>query len=596
MARKFVSKIGGQAVLEGVMMRGTKSYATAVRASDGKIVVESERIDPPKKWSKIPIVRGIVSFFSSLVNGTKITMRSAEVFGEEIESSEPSKFEKWLAKTFHIDIMKIALFFGVVLGLVFSVFLFFVLPSLITGWIDKYLAQIWVTLIEGGVRILIFVGYILLTSCMKEIRRLYQYHGAEHKTIACFEQGLPLTVENAKKQSKHHDRCGTNFIVIVMIISILMFSLIEYLLSLCGFVISELPVHKVVQRLIRIAVKLAMLPLIAGVSYEILKFLAKFDNPFVKVLKAPGMLIQHITTREPDESMLEVAIKAFQTVQLLDENPDMPTAKFVLQKSCTKLREEMLSILGNTTEKEAKIDYIVREVTNKNRSELPLLKTVSDVDYKKCIEVANKVAEGTPLQYVFGKAHFYGRVFDVNENVLIPRQDTECVVEKALEFVNEDTTILDLCTGSGCIAITVSLESGKRVTAVDIDENALDTAKHNSENLGANVEFIQSDMFKDVVGKFDLIISNPPYISASDMQTLPEDVKKEPQKALFGGEDGFDFYRIIANECPLGDNGIIVLEIGDNQAEGIKEIFKNYSSVEIFKDLGNADRIAVIKK
>lgn len=596
MARKFVSKIGGQAVLEGVMMRGTKSYATAVRASDGKIVVESERVAPPKKWTKIPILRGILSFFSSLVNGVKITMRSAEVFGEEVESSEPSKFEKWLAKTFHLDIMKIAMFFGVVIGLAFSIFLFFILPALITGWVDQYLAPIWVNLIEGGVRILIFVGYILLTSCMKEIRRLYQYHGAEHKTIACFEQGLPLTVENAKKQSKHHDRCGTNFIVIVMIISILMFSLIEYLLSLCGFVISELPVHKVVQRLIRIAVKLAMLPLIAGVSYEILKFLAKFDNPFVKILKSPGMLIQHITTREPDDSMIEVAIKAFQTVQLLDENPDMPTTKFVLQKSFTKLKEEILSILKDTAEKEAKLDYIVSEVTGKSRSELPLMKTLDDVHYEKCVEVAKKVAEGSPLQYVFGKAHFYGRVFDVNENVLIPRQDTECVVEKALEFVGEETKILDLCTGSGCIAITVALESGKHVVAVDIDENALNVAKTNSENLGASVDFIQSDMFESINEKFDLVISNPPYISARDMLTLPSDVKKEPRKALFGGEDGLDFYRTIAEKCQLNENGIIVLEIGDSQSKAIEEIFVNYSSVEIFNDLGGAPRIAVIKK
>lgn len=580
--------------MEGVMMRGMKSYATAVRTSDGKITVESKRIEPPKAWSKIPILRGIISFFSSLVNGMKITMRSAEVFGEDIEKEEPSKFEKWLAKTFHTDVMNIAMFFGVFLGLAFSIALFFVLPTLITGWIK--LDTIWINLIEGLVRIIIFISYILLTSLMKEIRRLYQYHGAEHKTIACFEQGLPLTVENARKQTKHHDRCGTNFIVIVMIISILMFSLVEYLLALCGFDISKLEVHSVVQKLIRIAIKLAMLPLIAGVSYEILKFLAKFDNPLVKILKAPGMLIQHITTREPDDSMLEVAIAAFTTVQELDADETKPTTTFILQKSLAKLREEMLSYMKDDAEKEAKTDYIIQEVTKIDRAKLAETKTIGDDNYAKCIELSKQVASGKSLQYLFGSAYFYGRSFKVNESVLIPRQDTEFVVEKALEYIGEDSAVLDLCTGSGCIAVTVALEKNITPTAVDIDEGALNVAKENAQNLSASVNFIQSDMFENIQDRYDVVISNPPYISAEDMEKLPKDVQNEPKLALFGGNDGLDYYRIIAKSCPLNDNGVIILEIGDKQAEQIKEIFANYSSVEIFKDLSGLDRIAVIKK
>lgn len=593
MARKFVSKIGGQAVLEGVMMRGEKSYATAVRTSDGKITVESKRIQPSKGWTKIPIIRGIVNFFLSLISGMKITMRSAEVFGEEIEQEEPSKFEKWLAKTLHIDVMSIAMFFGVILGLAFSVALFFILPTLITGWIP--LDTIWLNLIEGLVRILIFVSYILLTSLMKDIRRLYQYHGAEHKTIACFEQGLPLTVENAKKQSKHHDRCGTNFIVIVMIVSILMFSLVEYLLSLCGFVISELPVSSIVQKLVRIAIKLAMLPLVAGVSYEVLKFLAKFDNPFVRALKAPGMLIQHITTREPDDSMLEVAIKAFTTVQELDADETLETTTFVIQKSLAKCKEEVSAYL-DVAEAEAKAKYIISEVTGVSEAELNSIKTIKDYEYDRCIEYSKRVADGEPLQYVFGYAYFYGRKFMVNPSVLIPRQDTEFVVEKALEYVHNGSKVLDLCTGSGCIATTVSLEKNIHVVAVDISSDALKVAKANVDGLNADVELIESDMLNGVSDNFDLIISNPPYISESDMAQLPIDVTKEPKLALYGGKDGLDFYRIIARYASLKSNGVIVLEIGDHQADGIKEIFGEYSSVEIYQDLSGADRIAVIKK
>lgn len=594
MARKFVSKIGGQAVLEGVMMRGEKSYATAVRTSDGKITVESKRVQPSKGWTKIPIIRGIVNFFLSLVNGMKITMRSAEVFGEEIEQEEPSKFEKWLAKTLHIDVMSIAMFFGVILGLAFSVALFFILPTLITGWIP--LDTIWLNLIEGLVRILIFVSYILLTSLMKDIRRLYQYHGAEHKTIACFEQGLPLTVENAKQQSKHHDRCGTNFIVIVMIVSILMFSLVEYLLSLCGFVISELPVSSIIQKLVRIAIKLAMLPLVAGVSYEVLKFLAKFDNPFVRALKAPGMLIQHITTREPDDSMLEVAIKAFITVQELDADESLETTTFVIQKSLAKCREELSAYLEGVAEAEAKAKYIISEVTGLSEAELNSIKTIKDYEYDRCIEYSKRVANGEPLQYIFGYAYFYGRKFTVNPSVLIPRQDTEFVVEKALEYVHDGSKVLDICTGSGCIAATVSLEKNIHVVAVDISKDALNIAKNNVDGMNADVELIESDMFNGVSDNFDLIISNPPYISESDMAQLPIDVTKEPNLALYGGKDGLDFYRIIASSAPLNSNGVIVLEIGDHQADGIKEIFGEYSSVEIYQDLSGTDRIAIIKK
>lgn len=580
--------------MEGVMMRGERSYATAVRSSDGNITVESKRIQPAKAWAKIPIVRGIVSFFMSLVNGMKITLRSAEVFGEEVEKEEPSKFEKWLAKTFHTDVMNIAMFFGVFLGLAFSIVLFFVLPTLITSWIK--LDTIWLNLIEGLVRIVIFVSYILLTSLMKDIRRLYQYHGAEHKTIACFENGLPLTVENARKQSKHHDRCGTNFIVIVMIISILMFSLVEYLLSLCGFNIAELNVANAVKKLIRIAIKLAMLPLVAGVSYEVLKFLAKFDNVFVRILKAPGMLIQHITTREPDDSMLEVAITAFKTVQELDADETKETTSFVIQKSLIKLREEMSDYLKSVDEKDAKIDYIIQEVDEKTKAQLEEIKTIADYKYQKCLDYAKRVADGEPLQYVFGYAYFYGRKFKVDSSVLIPRQDTEFVVEKALEYVDETSSVLDLCTGSGCIASTVSLEKNVNVVAVDIDDNALAIAKENAEQTNANVEFVKSDMFSAIDRSFDVVISNPPYISEKDMATLPVDVQKESKLALYGGKDGLDYYRVIAKNCPLNDNGVIVLEIGDEQAEDIKQIFASYGSVEIYKDLSGSDRIAVIKK
>lgn len=580
-------------------MRGVSSYATAVRESDGEIVVESGRLKPSGKIARIPILRGIINFFNMLIFGMKITMRSAEVFSGELEEEEPSKFEKWLAKTFHIDVMTVAMVIGVVLGLGLSVLLFFMLPTWITGWITqlagKEIASIWFNLLEGLVRIAIFVGYMLLTSLMKDIRRLYQYHGAEHKTIACFEHGLPLTVENAKKMSKHHDRCGTNFIVIVMIISILMFSLIEWLLGLCGFVINDLAYSQPVKRLIRIAIKLAMLPLIAGISYEVLKFLAKFDNWFSKALKAPGMLIQHITTREPEDDMLEVAIKAFETVQLLDADPTLETEEFPLVKSYANLREKVLSYLSKVDECEAKTDWIFTEVLGIKRSELVTVKTVTMEQNNKILSCAKRVANGEPLQYVFEKAYFYGREFYVNSDVLIPRQDTEVLVERALEYIKDGSKVLDICTGSGCIGITIALEKNICVTLSDVSKGALSVAKRNAHTLGANVNVLESDMFKEIKGTFDIILANPPYISESDMEKLPVDVKKEPRLALYGGKDGLDYYRIIAANAPLSEDGIIIMEIGDDELDDLKEVFSDFE-IESIKDYNDKDRVLIVKR
>ncbi len=298
------TSIGGQAVLEGVMMRGRCGVATAVRDSDGIIRIEAERITPPEKKSvfvRLPIIRGIVNFFSSLVTGTKILMRSAEVYGGD--DDEPSKFEKWLAKTFKIDVMDVVLFFGVALGLVFSIALFFILPTFLGGLIGKAapnMPPIVKNLIEGGIRILIFVGYILFTSLLKDIKRTYMYHGAEHKTITCYEKGLDLTVENVKKCRRVHDRCGTTFMFFVMFVSILVYSVFGAIFP----VLNENVGLKMLSRIV-------LLPLIAGLSYELLKLLAKTDSPLVLPLKAPGLLLQMLTTKEPDDQMMEVAIAAF---------------------------------------------------------------------------------------------------------------------------------------------------------------------------------------------------------------------------------------------------------------------------------------------
>lgn len=299
------TSIGGQAVIEGVMMRGPEKIATAVRKPDGEIEMDIKPLGKARKSKilKAPIIRGCINFFDSMILGIKSLMYSAKFFdiddeGNQIEE-EPGRFEKWLNKKLGSEkATNAVIYFSVVLSLFFSVGLFILLPALITDflrtWIQNDLA---ITAIEGAVRITIFMTYILLVSRMKDIKRVFMYHGAEHKTINCYEHGDELTVENVRRHTRKHPRCGTSFLLIVMIISILVFWFIK--------------VDHIVWRLL---LRLALMPVVAGISYEIIKFAGRHDNWFTAIISAPGKWFQVITTNEPDDSQIEVAIAAFKAV------------------------------------------------------------------------------------------------------------------------------------------------------------------------------------------------------------------------------------------------------------------------------------------
>lgn len=581
------TSIGGQAVLEGVMMRGRCGVATAVRDSDGIIRIEAERITPPEKKSvfvRLPIIRGIVNFFSSLVTGTKILMRSAEVYGGD--DDEPSKFEKWLAKTFKIDVMDVVLFFGVALGLVFSIALFFILPTFLGGLIGKTapnMPPIVKNLIEGGIRILIFVGYILFTSLLKDIKRTYMYHGAEHKTITCYEKGLDLTVENVKKCRRVHDRCGTTFMFFVMFVSILVYSVFGAIFP----VLNENVGLKILSRIV-------LLPLIAGISYELLKLLAKTDSPLVLPLKAPGLLLQRLTTKEPDEQMMEVAIAAFEKVLKMDEDPNEPVCKFVCPEKVSVVTENLKKKFRSSSVDETDAEWIVSIVTGIKRSELGGDLRVKSSHIDKIDELAAERIKGKPLSYVLGNADFYGYEIKVDERVLIPRPETEELVSEVLKVVKNTDKVLDLCTGSGAIALVINKKSGASVTATDISEAALEVAKENFKQFDAAVETRLIDLYGDLSEKFDIIVSNPPYIKTEEIDTLDKEVKDyEPRIALDGGEDGLDFYRRICEGAKqrLNEHGKLFLEAGYGEAEEIKKMLENDFNVEIIKDISGIDRI-----
>lgn len=578
--------IGGQAVLEGVMMRGQSSMATAVRDQDGVIRTETKRLSTKKrsKLLKLPIIRGVVSFVQSLVGGTKVLMRSAEVYGE----SEPTKFEKWLAEKLKIDIMSVITTISMFLGVLLAVVIFIWLPQFLRErleiWFDTNF-NVWAkNFIEGGIKLLVFVSYILLCTLLKDIRRTFMYHGAEHKTISCYEKGLELTVDNAKKCSRIHDRCGTTFIVFVMIISIITAAAAESLLG------------GSVEKIFRVLLKLVLLPIVAGLSYELLKGLAKTDCWVFYPLKLPGMLLQKVTTREPDDKMIEVAITAFKLVMEMDSDPMIQERQFVVAKKCSELVKEVKEKLASVgIDEDAEAEWIVSLELGIKRNQLYTDKFVCPLHVENINKIVEQRMSGRPLWYCVGNADFYGYTIKVDERVLIPRPETEQLVAESIKVINEKTKVLDLCTGSGAIAIAVKKEKNATVVAIDKSESALELAKENALNNGADVEFIQSDMFDALNGrKFDVIISNPPYIKSDDIKGLQKEVKDfEPVMALDGGADGYDFYRIIAQNAKdfLCENGVLFMECGIGQAQEIANMLVGFKQVQIIKDYENIDRI-----
>ncbi len=320
---KFKTMIGGQALIEGIMMRGPEKDAVVVRTKDElKIEVTPRKIHSKGSFCTWPLIRGVVGFFDSQVTGVKALMKSAD-FSPEETPEEPSKLDMWLEKKlgdkgFQNFVISVAVF----LGLAMSIGLFFLLPmlvgSVLSNWIENNLI---LNLIEGVVRIIIFVAYIGLISQMKDMRRVFAYHGAEHKTIRCYEAGLPLTVENIRTQTRLHPRCGTSFLLVVMILSILVFSVASSLLLALIPALADMR-GQFLYSLIMIVFKLLLLPLIVAISYEINRFVGRHDNGFTRILTAPGMWFQNFTTREPDDSMIEVAITAVEAVLPEQEGAD----------------------------------------------------------------------------------------------------------------------------------------------------------------------------------------------------------------------------------------------------------------------------------
>jgi uncharacterized protein YqhQ len=296
----FRTSIGGQALLEGILMRGPTKQAIVVRTKEGLVTKLSEPHFLKEKYKILgwPILRGVITFGESMYHGVKALTYSAEFLPEE-DQEEPGKFDKWIEEKFGMDkAEKFLIGFAVFLGICLSVGLFILLPTLLASFVTNLTdSALWRNLTEGAIRIIIFLLYMYFCTRVKDLKQVFRYHGAEHKTIFCYEQGLPLTVENVRKQSRFHPRCGTSFLFVVMIISILVFSVVSW---------SNV--------WLRMLFRLLLLPVVVGVSYEFNRWAGRHDNILTRILTAPGKALQRLTTAEPDDGMIEVGIEALRLV------------------------------------------------------------------------------------------------------------------------------------------------------------------------------------------------------------------------------------------------------------------------------------------
>lgn len=311
------TSVGGQALIEGVMMQGPKGMATAVRKPDGDILVEYHEIKHVRDKVKLlglPIIRGVVNFIESMIMGYKTLMYSAEISGmEEYDEENLSKFEKWLTDKFGDKLMNFVTVLGSILGVALAFVLFMYFPVLVFNKLNEWAAGSLTDfqgLIEGVMKMAIFIIYIALVSRMKDIKRLFMYHGAEHKSIACYEAGMELTVENVKKCCRFHPRCGTSFIFVILIFSIILYTIVAKIFPAIA-----------AQRVLWMLLKLVFLPLIMGLGYEFIKYAGRHDNLLVKIVSAPGLWMQRLTTKEPDDDgIIECGIEAIKAV--ITDNPE----------------------------------------------------------------------------------------------------------------------------------------------------------------------------------------------------------------------------------------------------------------------------------
>ncbi|MBR3201344.1 MAG: peptide chain release factor N(5)-glutamine methyltransferase [Mogibacterium sp.] len=705
--------IGGQAVMEGVMMQGPDRVALAMRLPSGELYLKTKLKKKQSKALKIPFVRGIVSFVNALVGGMGTLMESADIletYAPEEYSEEPGKVEAWINKKFGEKaawnfLMTTALLFAVAVSLIF----FIILPTWVVNFLGKWVeSAVVLNLVEGILRILMFIGYVAAIRNMNDIKTLFQYHGAEHKSIHCYENDRVLCPENAEEFYTLHPRCGTSFLVFVLIVSLLLFSFLGW--------------PNLVWRILS---RILLIPVIAAISFELLRWAGRSNGLIVRILSWPGLQLQRLTTAEPNRDQLEVALLSLKAVLVDPGVPEIdsfvdkdgnPVRSMAEKKEIeiemeqwaaeveahteankkaaaeaiddfTKIEERtifedpangaseeeissaidfldgldsdgytivapqetdgrtLVRAIADREAMEAKARTLARRYTkdiktyenalNWGRAALSMLpngknearmimsyatglgttdlitrskELMQDDDFEEFQKRIYLRIGGVPLQYIVGTQEFMGLIFRVNPSVLIPRLDTEILAEKVIEEIDRKNMhkpeVLDLCTGSGALGVSIAAKVPDAiVTMTDVSQEALHTAMGNAGLNGVNRRciFLLGDMFRALPDDkhYDVIVCNPPYIPSDVVDTLEVEVKDhEPRMALDGGKDGLDYYRVIADKASLylKTGGILALEIGADQAADVKKLLNEantYEGIRVIRDLAQLDRVII---
>lgn len=573
--KKRKEKVGGMALFNGLMLRNKKREAVGKVDDKKNIYVEiniiNKNIDEDKfTIYDVPIIRGIVSMKNMIVSSVPYVLKSSQ---NVLNKTSKEK----------IDIGKFELVSAYLIAITVILVLFAAIPNFISTFLAVNIRNISQAIMQTSA----FVIYLLLLAKVDSLKTLFEYHGAEHKVANAYEKlaKRDITIENVKKQSRFHARCGGNFVV--------------YLFFLILFITFIIPSNNLIFKTI---LQVMLLPFLAGFSYELVMYTEYLPN-FLKFLAYPAMSIQLITTKEPSDDKIELAI--YTLFGCINGENQVSINKFVKDY-----------LLYN---KSIKKDFNIKEALNifsgiKNIDVNDIFINMDGImlDYNEQIKanmMLNKLyKDNIPMAYIIGKVNFYNEQYIINQDVLIPRVDSEILVEKAIEYINNENlnTMLDMCTGSGCIGISITKNSNiKYTTLIDVSKEALEIANKNIilNKVDKKCSTLHSDLFSNLNNsniKYDIIVSNPPYIPTRDINGLDASVKKEPTIALDGGKDGMNFYRKILKQAlnHLNNNAVLIFEIGYDELEKFKKIINRYAEykvVESLKDFGGNDRVVVCR-
>ena len=597
--RQKKCNLSGFAVLEGVTMHGENYDATAVRDPEYIIQVENRKVKPSKLKNFLRyaiLLRGMFYFFINLFVVSKHLYRSTEM---SIDDRNSSKFNKWMEDKLKINISSTLTFLFLILLITLAFVIFAWVPIILA---DKIVELNWQWFrINSAVyfifialaRLFIFIIYIVILSFLPVIKRIMQYLGAQHKTLNCVNADVEVNVKNVAGMSRCFERSTISFLYLTVIACILVLPILDIFLPnmLSGIEIDF------VYYLVKLLFQIVALPLTAGIVYELIELFALGKSKVWMIFKWPNYAIQFLTVKEPEEDMIAVAVAAYTTVMDMENGKEVQLTRFIFSRSVRQYLKDLKARFTVKEIDESDAEWLLSIKTDIPRSELAESRTILMPSKIKQLEsFVSARLDGKPLWYVLGSTSFYGSEFLVDERVLIPRPETELLVEQAMKIVDKGNKVLDLCTGSGCIAITLAKECrhlNLAVTAADISRDALQLAQKNASLNEANINFVESDMFSNIDGQFDLIVCNPPYIKHDDIEKLQPEVKNyEPILALDGGKSGLDFYRILAQEAHkyLTPNGTLLLECGEGQAEEIVKMLQAFEFKMVTRDLNGIDR------